>query len=221
MNAIYITKSNLRATSWDSDLRQDVDCPIPHPFHCLRLACHIEPNVTLKDIIRLVAQSPDLSKLVGEYSWADVQAFAVEVEKPTLKKSDLSYIEISKSFELGDPSPGYETLDVHGIDEKEPEALYALDFTPVNELADLPVRLNPNISIQDWRIIEDGEVKIEKFETCFSLLEILTEIFFEISFHGSPQSRDERSGELQEMVKEIEDGTAKLVPFDLGKYTIQ
>ena len=85
---------------------------------------------------------------------------------------------------------------------------YAIEFTLVNELAHLPVRLGPVMEIR-----RDYE-KIGEASCTFTLLDVLGEIYWEISFWGSPEMRDQQREELEESVREIEEGRADLVPFE-------
>jgi hypothetical protein len=47
----------------------------------------------------------------------------------------------------------------------------------------------------------------------FTLLDVLGGIYWEISFYGSPEDRDRQRAELQQSVREIEEGRATLVPW--------
>lgn len=228
MNAgIYITKKSFRLVEWDGDVRQYVDKPIKSILHELRSSCYIEDGVTLGDIITLVADDPILTVLIGECSWCDVRAFYAELRKPCSAPSDLkwielsSFIEIEKPFEhtLGDMDLRFDVCGRDGSDTR-----WAIDFTPVNEMANVPVKLNPVREIRDWRNWEERpnhELKTDEGLACFSLFDVLVEIFYEISFHGSPDSRNERMGDLLTAVKEIESGEAKLVPFEPEKDSVQ
>lgn len=217
---IYITKSGFRCTEWDSTVREYVDRPIRFIYHELRTVCHIEPDVTLGDIIRLVANNPALVLLIGEFSWCNVAAFAKELEKSCVKPSDLKWIEISRGIKINDrygdhgeyPGDIVDFIDVLGRDDSETR--WALDFTPVNEIAHLLVRLAPTVILRNYRNIKDGVVEEISGETNYSLLEVLTEIFYEISFHGSPADRDEVSAEVLNMVKQIESGETRTVPLE-------
>jgi hypothetical protein len=206
---IYITKNGFRKTKWDSDVRQYVDVPIRSILHELRGDCEIEEGVTLGDVFTAVSQSEALCLIIGEWSWCNCEAFHKEVKKPAVP-SDLKCIEISRYVEIEPDGTLQVNLDVCGRDGTE--ATWALDFTPVNELRDLPVKLSPKVLLIDFR--GDGFSREEFKNDCFSLLEVLGEIYYEVSFHGSPEDRNEKMGDLFDAVKSIEDGTAKLVPFD-------
>jgi len=216
---LWIGKSGFRATEWDSTERAYVDKPIRSLFHELRSVCHIEDGVTLGDIIEFVVRNSKLSELVGEYSWCDVDAFVKESRRPCIKPSELKYVELTRTIEIDADRMGTilginDSIDVHGRDESDTH--YALDFSPVNEIAHLPVRLAPNVTILDWRtaFTESKVTTVAEGETCFTFLEIITELFYEISFHGSPEQRDEFAGDLLEVKRQVDSGEAKLVPWE-------
>lgn len=224
---VFITASGFRATKWDGDVREYVDKPINHIFHELRSACYIESGVTLRNIIENVGRIPELAMLIGQYSWCDVDAFVSEIRKPTPKPSDLKRIEINALLEIEQPYNGelpdiHIGLDVYGRDDSDTR--WAIELTPVNELAELPVVLNRTIAIHDWRNWElrpDKNLKVDEGQYCFTLLEVLSQIFFEISFHGSPHERDVFASDLKQTVEDIESGKAKTIPWEPEKETIQ
>lgn len=230
---IFITKNGFRATEWDGspDVRRDVDVPVRNILRHLRSACKIEDGVTLGDIIRIVAEDAPLAEIIGHLAWCDVRAFYAEVNKPAAKFSNLKWIELSSFIEIEKPFENIRgdmdlRFDVHGVDDEAPN--WAIEFTPVNEMANVPVRLDPIREVHDWRDWENRpnhNLKTDEGLACFSLLEVLTEIFFEISFHGSPKDRNEKMGEVFGAIEEakaaIESGEATLVPWEQEKETVQ
>lgn len=222
---IYITKTGFRLTVWDGEIRQYVDKPIRSILHHLREGCIIEDGVTLGQIIEHVGSNNVLAAIVGEMAWADVAAFRAEVVKPCAEPSDLKWIEISRHIEINADEFKRVThiddsLNVSGCNDEQNN--WAIDFTPVNEMRDVPVKLNTRVQIRDWREIgEDGLKVIAEGDTWFSLLEVLTELFYEISFHGSPSDRNEKFGELLQAVEEVKNGTAETVPFKPLDETVQ
>lgn len=209
---IYITKTGFRKTEWDSSVRQYVDVPIRSILHELRYACEIEEGVTLGDIFTAVGESEALCLIIGEWSWCNCEAFHKEIKKPGIP-SDLKWIEISRCAEIEQDGTFQVNLNVSGRDGTD--TFWGIDFTPINELRDLPVKLSEKLQVVDFR---GEEFKREELKNdCFSLLDVLGELYFEVSFHGSPEDRNEKMGELMDAVKAIKDGTATLVPFDAGE----
>jgi hypothetical protein len=203
---VHITKRGVQALKWDGDVRQYVEQKISSALHVLRCACHIDADVTLGDIFRAVEQDPELVRFLQEWSWCNIDAFHSEARKPGVKATDLTCIEIAKYFER----EAQETIDVSGIGEPDEHGMthYGIDFTPVNELVDLPVWLRPRMEIRK------DHKKLGEAPCTFSLLEVLGEIYYEISFYGSPEERDREGAELRESVREIEEGRATLVPWE-------
>ena len=206
---VHITKGGIPALKWDGDIQQYVEKKIQSGLQVLRCACYIDAGVTPRDIFRAVEQDPDLGMFLAEWSWCDLAAFHSEARKPTTEASDLFYIEIAKYFEW-DEIEAQETFHVSGIGHPNENGAtcYGLDFTPVNQLAHLPVKLRP-----DMEIYRDNE-KLGAAPCTFTLLDVLGEIYWEISFYGSPEDRDRERAEVRERLREVEEGRATLIPLE-------
>lgn len=221
---VYIEKNRFRAMEWDGNLHEYVEREWNNSFHHLRTVCHVEPDVTLKDIINLVYHDKILKPLVEEYSWCDIDAFYKEVNTPTDKEAGIKFIELSRCIEFDDYGKHggnvSDHIDVHGCGPHEPDQYddrtyvdnWAIELTPTNELANAKIRLNPKVTFCDNRTKEYKHEEVDG--ACFSFLEVIAEIFYEISFCGSPIDREDRNQSLLEAVKEIKEGTAKTVPFE-------
>jgi hypothetical protein len=209
LTKVHITKHGVQALEWDGDARQYVEKEIASSLEVLRCSCHIDTGVTLADVFRIVEQDPDLARFLDAWAWCDLDAFHQETRKPGTRASDLHYIEIAKYFEW-DETEARETIHVSGVGDPgvHGDTHYGIDFTPVNELAHLPVLLNPRMEIhRDHKKVGDAPCY-------FSLLEVLGEIYWEISFYGSPATRDMKRAELDESVREIEEGRAESTPME-------
>lgn len=206
-----ITKEGFKYEVWNS-ISKAWEEEKPNTYlYCLKQNVTIENGVTLGDIFKFVDKDVPLKILLGEYSWCDVDAFHREAEQQALRKADLHYLELYSHFQYGE---GF-CLGFHGVGEawggKHPGNgnVYGIDMTPVNELIHLEVRLN-----NECKVIDEHHKEIGKCKIWYSLLDLLSEIYFEISFLGSPESRNETSLGLQDAIKEIESGEAKLVPWE-------
>jgi hypothetical protein len=206
---VHITKTGIQALRWDSEVDQYVEEEIQSGLDVLRCTCHIDADVTLGDIFRAVEQDSDLARFLGHWSWCDVAAFHAEARKPPSEASDLSYIEITKDFEWNERN-AQEAIDVLGAGHTD-ESGHRLDFILVNELVHLPVRLRPRMEIN-----KDGK-KLGEAPCNFILLDVLGEIYYEISFYGSPESRDEKRAGVREVARELDAGTAK--PILLNRFS--
>jgi hypothetical protein len=207
---VRITKRGIEALQWDSDAQRHVERKVRSALYVLRWECNLETGVTLGDIFRFVEQDPELFRFLQVWCACDVAAFHADARKPaTGKDSDLACIEIAKYFEWNDRA-ARETIHVSGIGEPNArgETRYALDFTPLNKVAHLPVRLRPEIEIRK------GREKLGDAPCTFTLIDVLGEIYWEISFWGSPEDRDRQAAKLDEAVREVEEGRAKGIPLE-------
>jgi|GEM_PF-3187712 len=106
-----------------------------------------------------------------------------------------------------EPHPGFFAAHPE-IDPATYEGGFALELSPVNELAHLPLRYNAAIVFRDG--LYGGNVVLEDRIT-ITFGELVHAIFWELGFMGSPEVRDanravldERIGELKEMLGEEE-----------------
>ena len=221
---VYITKEGFVITKWDKDERKYRPIKQENEFivvRHLRSTCLIEEGVTLGNIFNAVSKNEALMLFIGLYAWCDMDAFHEEAKSPIEGgDSDLTELRLSKYFIIED-AQAYETINFNGVgpsDENPKEIIdnWALDFTPVNKLAPLPVKLNPNILVRDEREI-DGKYApsrtIAEVSATFSLLEVLSEIYWEISFHGSPQDRTLKNIEINTILDEFHKGELKTKPW--------
>jgi hypothetical protein len=203
---VHITKHGFQALEWDADLRRYVEQEMPTAaLGVLRCACHIDADVTLGEIFRSVERDRELMRFLEEWSWCNIDAVHLKAWKPAARPSGLAYIEIAKYFEWNEDG-AREVIAISGVGPGGD--CYAIDFTPVNEVVDLPVRLRPEMEIGN------NHQKLGEAPCTFTLLEVLGEIYREISFHGSPESRDQRAAEVRESMREIEEGRAKVIPWE-------
>lgn len=145
---------------------------------------------------RFIQEVPN-AKGYGELRYCTV---AMEVEV-----SQSAEYKIRKTLDLA--------LDFHGRGEDGRK--WSLDLAPLAEIAALPFRLEANASVQH---LLEGSYEVEDgLRYTPSLLEVLDAVFFDISFHGSPAHKVGLSLDLERMVREIRDGTAKLVPMKLDQ----
>jgi hypothetical protein len=223
---IHITKSGLKRIEWNSDLREYVEAPLESPIRMLRDAVdRVEADVLLADIIRLVAQDSFLNAFISEWSMCDVDAFYKELQKgynEIAPDDDVKYCTVTLHVEVDYHEPGkYKALPDRQLTTSmdfagrgNDETNWALDLSPLAEIAGLPFRLTPESICS---VTTHGEeIKFERherFEYTPSLLEVLDAVFYDLSFHGSPQQRAEFSLGLEEIVTKIDEGRAKLVPF--------
>jgi hypothetical protein len=214
---VHLTKQGIQVLTWDDGAEQFVEKQVSSVLFVLRCDCYIDSGVTLGDIFRAVEAHRDLVLLLRAWSHCDVDAFHAEARKPAVEPwADLHYIEVSRQFDWSEDG-AYNWLRVRGVGEPGEfgSTHYGIDMTPVNQIAHLPVRLKPHMEISR------DSTKIAEAQCGFTLLDVLGEIYWEISFFGNPASRDDQVAEFEETVREIEEGRAELIPLRLPKDKVQ
>lgn len=189
---VRIAKNGILALRWDGEARRHIPCNFATALHLLRWPCRIEPDVTLGDVFRAVERDHKLMRFLEVFSDCDIAAFHREARRATNRQSDLACIEIAKRFEWRERGARQSIqLTCTGESGDQGVSRYGLDLIPVNELRNLPVRLCERIEI--WK----DRNKLGEAPATFTLLEVLGEIYWEIGFYGSPESRDREAAELR------------------------
>jgi hypothetical protein len=100
-----------------------------------------------------------------------------------------------------------------GAWERHPDSPRAgpisVSLTPVNQLLDVPLRYDPELVFRNQQGAEEYRARID-----INLIEFLKAIFYDLTFYGSPNERDEMREELRRRVDEIDRGEAELIPAD-------
>jgi hypothetical protein len=215
---IHISKKGFRLIEWSDDKQDYVETTPKFIYYYLKDTCYINEDVTLKDIIELVGrgdcgESLLLRGLIDCCSTCTVLDFVDEAKLPAENPIESGYIELEKCLEFHINHQGKLKLDEYfsvggrGADGER----WGIDFLGVNDIGHLPVRLNPNCRVISFNLIDSGStLKEVSVPTTFSLFEVISEIFWEISFNGSPKERKKRVEELLSAVKEIEDGRGEV-----------
>jgi hypothetical protein len=114
---------------------------------------------------------------------------------------------------IGSVWPGYRPGEPHHRPGDDEPRHYALDFTPLATLRHLPLRLDPVMSVQ---VEPSGGGALETVQTVpapdTTLLALLTALFDEFTYYGSPEARDQ---ELADLLREDEE------PEEGGNITLQ
>lgn len=195
----------------------------------LRDGVEIAEGVTLRDLFRIVSKYKLLKLFISQYSWCraleDFHAQAEEPMRDDDEKNKLEYLEIywhgsvhkyKKETSL-DISVGF-----HGIGKPErPEDAgpdgkcnYSVSYSPMWELADIPLKLNTNLKI--WGPWEGKPPQKVVFEGTrdFCLLDVLDAIYWDISFMGGPQDNKEFLEEMKGRMDDIKTGITKGIPAE-------
>lgn len=93
---------------------------------------------------------------------------------------------------------------------------WAMDFSSVDEMLHLPIVLNEQFLLrEDFMHATDNNSKpLFTGRRVYTVSDVIRGIFWEISFHGAPERVAEKKEDLMRSIDEIENGTAKLIPFE-------
>lgn len=218
MDKVRIVKGGkLVGFGWDKKVKAEVEQAVDGLLlDYLMLPCEIEAGVKLRDILMLLDQDASLyTQLLTNGPW--LKDIVSEGLNNPFKSDDdkVEWLELRRFMEAEQYEPAKceleDHIQFHGIGEGGP---YALDFSPIYTMTELEVRLNEEIDLYDQRQHTPTPPILLHTTQGFTLLDILHGIFWDLSFHGSPENRDARKQEIVGRVKEIEDGTVKTIPWE-------
>lgn len=170
--------------------------------------CRFKPDVTLKDILSIVSEQQDIYQTIIPYCHYSFIEEAFKDEKPytgEYGKDEIEYLQISKKYDepLDDDDRGEFYTDITGIGfelkenyedfywQKGQRISWGIDFVPVNELVNLPIKINNEI-IHQYYDEKNRKVKTKDIlKVDLTWGEIVYGIFYELSFYGDPENRDE------------------------------
>jgi hypothetical protein len=110
------------------------------------------------------------------------------------KNSGMSYIE--GNDEVGIHGIGFELQEDYNHHSAGTRINWGLGFIPNNEIADTPVKIGQTIKL--YELIRSNDCKEYKAYNP-RLIDILHELFYELSWYGPPKQRDDKKEELKGM----------------------
>lgn len=97
-------------------------------------------------------------------------------------------------------------LKLNKEEKKNYRERYAVEFSPMYELAGYLIKVNDKMTIWDHRAKTcKTMLKTIDFAPSITLMELLYAIFWELSFCGSIAGREKKRGELDSAIKEIDE----------------
>jgi hypothetical protein len=206
-----------RIVAYDSDGETEVRPAsvgdlLPYLFHPVE----VDPAFKLGDLFRLVdcQDSGLLAAILAE----DIEPLLEEARTGARPDADgsLEFVQVCNRHDDGRlhrDFEGWGTWDepYAGAWTEQPstprEGGIAVEFAPVTELLDLPLRYNPELVFRgpEYEVVHRTEIDI-------TFIELVKAVFFELTFLGSPQERDAARADLQELTERIERGEERLIP---------
>ena len=86
---------------------------------------------------------------------------------------------------------------------------FGLSLTPLGELLHLPLRYDPELIFRDPDGTEEYRTTID-----ITLIDFLKAVFFELTFHGTPEERNRMWGELRSRMEDVESGRVRSIPAE-------
>jgi len=169
-------------------------------------------SVTFERMFEIIIENKDkfneiYHSCLGGYS---LSPFINEIDDIPTEKTKLHYLEIfwhsDKSenditIVSGLHGMGVETSD-DGPYKKGDSIAYAIEFTPLNNLKYLNVRLDREVIMINYdRNNEDKRYQIELGNKSFTVFDLFYAILYEISWNGDPSGRENRLSELEESIE--------------------
>jgi hypothetical protein len=215
----------------------------------LRDRCEIAEGTTLKQIFETVDKYKFLKLVISQYSWCHhLEDFHAQAQEPQRRDDDtekIDFLEIYHHPEVhkfveNKKHPGgvrertvtvdFDTdVGFHGIgpipEGKEEEygntktIGYSVSYSPMWELADLPVKLNKQFDVYEPFVLgqhkrDNPPKKLLTATREFTLLEVLDAIYWDISFMGGPADNADFLEDISEKVEQIKNGEIPLIPMD-------
>lgn len=186
--------------------------------------CKIAEGTTLGEIFEIVDKYKLLKLVIAQYSkCAYIDEFheqAKELPPEDAKQTPISHLEISWASEIytlkenGETESHFEIYtDFHGFGLFEDGKIgtYSVSYSPMYELANLPVTLNNKFTIHQ---IPEKILPQVEYTRNFTLLDVLDAIYDDISFMGGPQDNKRFLEELNETEESISSGEVAMIPMD-------
>jgi len=197
-------------------------------FEDLMRKVDVDYEFTLRDVINSVVNSKIPLVFLKEMLHCNhLEEYQIEMKSKRFKgDANIEYLEV---YWLGDrdESGNNSSWSFHGVGPKDlianPEhysteelckILYdrvddyrenwAIEFSPMYELANYPVKISKEMTIADWSKDGIDNKKID-FKPSITLIELLYAIFWEISFFGNPMKRTKEKEALDKSSKEIDE----------------
>lgn len=239
-DGLVVSRWNAETQENDKELIEEND---PTVLSHLRTWCEIDPDTTIWHIMDFVRKSEVLSMFISQYAWCNgIDEFHEELDKPAIidENDGMDHFEIrwdvdyhkSTKFTSFGLSPSFIGVGLPITEEKQKEKrseddprgelpigfveTYSVSASPLNTFAHLKLELNTTVDVYRLKRHPKTEnIKILASECAFSLLDVLDAIYFEISFHGPPDQRDEfldnMRGLAEEAREELHEGKGKLI----------
>lgn len=169
--------------------------------------CKLHKDVRLLDILKLLDMRLDFyDSLFG--CWAKEIVTEGLSQNPPEEDREIAYLELSWIAEVDekDGLTGVLFPSFFGVGHKPEEVRYGVSFSPVYEIAGLPLKLGGYAAYSTEGPITDREI-VSANKAQFTLQQILYGVLYELSWNGGPMHRNKRMNALLSARDEVINGT--------------
>lgn len=211
-------------------------------FEFKDLFCNVDmdSDFTLRDVLNISINSQiPLAILEDILHCGSIQELWEEAySQPFADKGDIEYLELKYGvsrhtykkricdssgwsfYGVGKKGVIPKDLTENGVAVEDPENYrqgHAIEFSPMYELADYPIHFDRAISFENYDVkklvLDDIPVRPQ-----ITLAELLYAVFWELTFCGDIQDREDKLAELKGTIESFEKekaaGTLKTIPFE-------
>ncbi len=179
----------------------------------------IDEDVTFGDVFNFIEKEKEMIEKIfaSHIGWYPLQPYIDEIKKDEetehkegeYKAGEIENLEVSwltHTFEYEGETEISIDPDFGGRGkEDDKEVRYAIDFTPLNNIKDLVVKLKKDVCFLDTK--DRKKVVLEGYRE-FSVYDFLESILHEITFYGLPKERNEKAKEI------FDDSDKKFIPLE-------
>lgn len=164
-----------------------------------------DENVTLRDLFLVINKELSLFNLIfGNWikEYTDVILNGIPEIKETSAKID--YLRVfweihNHGEEYNIPAfPFFDGISIENGEEKK----WAVEYSPMQNHAHLPLVLDPNVQVYNFESKENKKYP----SSGYTFFNVIQGILYEISFHGGPEATKRVLDDLTAQVKRIEAG---------------
>jgi hypothetical protein len=231
MDYIKFYPEQIVVNNWNDDLEEWEEIPLNESGHSLsyyfRYLVIFDENLTVENFLRhLIPETLVLNTVFQSYlGGCPLEPFFQELEQEASEEpnEDIEYVEFYWATEIYD-NEFDEYCSYHGIGKPDEEGFrtnWSFSFSPLSNWKHHRLVLNHEYVIEQyhfqgegWDTKYQGKNTLFKGKKEFTLWDILSAFFFEISFFGSPENRDEKAAEIEQISEEYENGNMETITLE-------
>lgn len=220
MHKVVIKKEGFYGIDYDENPSdREIKITEDNFINAFRFDCEIEKDVTLRDIMIQVAMIEPFCNFISKYCFCNVDSYHKYLTCPKQKHESIEEIVIELSVEINKsqlPFKREHDIDVDfnwGVSgmgvAKEGDCLakkgekQRFTLTEFPEIIDSPVIISENCDL--FETDKNGKCKVSPINPVpVSFLEVISGLYYEISFHGSPEQTKDFFESLYEEIDERE-----------------